>query len=152
MRYTALFAALLLVAGCRDNVTGPDPEPLDLAPRLQGTWTGTFDGRLGTPGFFPFANVEGTFLVTFDIDRLGADFGYTGRIQRGADGATDLYDCQPEPLEITIDRRVSMPCRQGTQFGETLVLRVEAQADTAFQTLTGTVGDRAYPIVLTKSE
>ena len=150
MRWVLL---VVVLAGCREGITGPEPPVLDLAPRIAGTWTGTFDGRLRVVGVPPDVVLRGTFLVTFEVSRLGADFGYTGRVQRGVDGATNLYDCLPESVMVDLDRRVSMPCRQGTQFGETPVLRVEAQADTAFETLTGVVvAEETYPITLTKSK
>lgn len=153
---------VLLLVGCRDSVVGPDPPEIDLTPRIAGTWTGTFDGRLGVVGVPPVVGppvsvLRDTFVVTFDVRRVGDDFGYTGRVQRGASGATDLYDCSPEPVTVDLARQVSMPCVLGTQLGEALVFRVEAQADTAFQSLTGTVLDvygvgESYPITLTRAE
>ncbi len=150
--------ALLLLAalpGCREGIAGPDDALPDLSPRLTGSWTGTYDGRLGLLG--TDETPEGTYRLDLDVTRVGPEFAYAGEVSRDAPNPAFLYGCGPQPVSVSNDRRVTFECVQGTQLGDTLVLHVEARGDTAFQALDGVVRDvlgvegAAYEITLSRT-
>ncbi len=157
-RVSVPVALLLLVpVGCRETVAGPgQDEPIDLRPRVVGAWTGTYVGRLALLGADEVA--RDTFQIDLTVFDVGVDFAYSGEVLWGGPGATHLYDCNPMPVMVTNDRRATFDCVQGTQLADTLVLRIDVQADPNFETLEGTVRDvlgvegATYPIELTRAD
>ncbi len=149
-------ALLVLLGGfgCRDSLVDPDEDTFDpdLLPPLAGRWEGSYEGVLGLPGD-PEPPQLDTFHVQFDVWRVGAEFPFEGVVGRGATTPQQLYDCLLRLLVVNRED-VQFDCFQGTQFGSTLVLRVEARLDSSAQVLRGQVqdglgfGGAEYPIEL----